>query len=420
MKSIKELMNEQYDKHKKNYKSIITDEIGKHYKSVSYTSPMPLVDFLNGSIKENIVLNKTTGCEDRYIYECLGIGSGTVIQFAGTSQTGKSTYARTVAAHIARQFKRSIIIDQNSEGGMDDQWFRTLSGWSAQEIREKYVLKDTCTVPSVRDDFTLLVDTKKAGIKEHPDEFLYDTGLLDYDGNPIIHPIPSFFILDSWKSIMMPKYEDRQGEDMRNNMDSATEAKLKGALLNDMVQYCRKYNIIIFIINSFHDKIDVGFSRSKKQFMYSPGTGYLPGGKWVEHFSDEIYLLSNEGAYKPDDGLRLHGHNVGLLVLKTRANKNAGVKVNLSFLAGIGFSHEITMYNYLMEVGLIEGTIKKSFYGYPEVKFFQKNFVDDFESKPELRKIFKKVAIPALSMVMGVSGIDNVKRVIDRNKLKTL
>lgn len=417
--TLNQLMEKELIDNKKKYKSVVTDDLGKHYSKISYSTPLPLFDFLNGTVKKNTV--RLGNEEIDYVYECVGIRSGSVIQFAGTSQTGKSTLARMISAYICDKFPMSNILDFNAEGGMDDQWFRTISGWDQDKIDARYTLYDYVTTSTLYDSFMAHVSAKINGIKNYPDDYMYDTGLMDYNGNSINHPIPSFVILDSWKSITLPKYEERQGENFRNNMDSANAAKVKGGMLEDFIKYCRKYNIIIFIINSSQEQISTGmFDVKKSQFMYSDNGVYIPGGKLLEHYSDEIFMLENKGKFNPKQELKIdNGHYISLKVFKTRASKNAGKSILLAFVSGSGFNHVLTMYKHLLTHELIgPGTAtKKSLYGFENMKFFQREFIEKYETDPVFRDAFKIVGITSLYIAMGTCDVNRAKCMIE-SKIK--
>ena len=123
------LINAYREKVAKEKDKRLSEEAGA---DVAYSSGFLALDFLNGTM-----VHVKSDTKDYKYYSC-GFADGSIIMVIGRSGCGKTTFVEQVAANIVRPFKNGIIYEDNIEGGIIESRRVELSGFSPEEIRERY------------------------------------------------------------------------------------------------------------------------------------------------------------------------------------------------------------------------------------------------------------------------------------------
>lgn len=171
---------------------------------------LPPFDYRNGMRVEL----ETRDLSKQYVYEAIGLGSGSLNMVIAKSGSGKTAFAIQTACAIAQRFRSSFVIHFDLENGTNKMRIKNLSGWNTAAIADKYWLKSG----SIGADMIkkILLDHAKMKIAmslTNPLESTYFTGTYDLDGNPVYELVPTVCIIDSIPMI----YEvDESGES--NNM----------------------------------------------------------------------------------------------------------------------------------------------------------------------------------------------------------
>lgn len=145
----------------------------------------------------------------------LGLDGGKIITIIGKSGTGKSTLGLQIALKMIEDYENGMLIHFDYEGAATEARVKDLSGWSDDEIKKKYMIRNVDIYSET------LYSTVKALEKlkckpEMFDKIKVDSGSVDEKGNPIYVLPPTVLLVDSWACVV-PK-------------DISTEEELSGRL----------------------------------------------------------------------------------------------------------------------------------------------------------------------------------------------
>ena len=183
--------------------------------------------------------------------------------------------------NIIKPFKTSCVFMDNAEVGMPLARIRELTGLSDEEFKSKFVCRDAgITTESIYDRVKMIHDIKV----NNPEEYMYDTGITDEFGKPIMKFEPTVYILDSLKAILPKKLSEDEG----TNMNGATTARINSDIFLRLVPMCREANIIMFIINHITKKGIGSIMPQKSDLAYLKQDESLPGGR-----TTSTYLQNN-------------------------------------------------------------------------------------------------------------------------------
>ena len=163
----------------------LSEEAGS---DVAYSTGFLALDFLNGTIVH--VKNE----EKDYKYYSCGLADGSIVMVIGRSGCGKTTFVEQMAANIVRPFENGVIYEDNIEGGIIESRRVELSGFTPDEISNRYVVRNSgISNETVFQRIRMIYDLKT----ENRESLEYDTGLEDIHGNRIYKLVPTVYILDS-------------------------------------------------------------------------------------------------------------------------------------------------------------------------------------------------------------------------------
>ena len=357
--------------------------INEQQHSIAYSTGFLNIDFLNGTIL-NINGKK---------YFQVGIIDGSINAVIARSGAGKSTICTQWAANIIRPFPTACVYMDNAESGFLLSRAQQLSGFDQEEFRRRFILRDAgINTESIYSRVKLIHDIKV----DHTDEYLYDTGIVDEYGKPIMKFEPTVYIIDSLKAIMPKKLTEDEG----SNMNGAITAKTNSDVFLRLVPLCREANIIMLIINHITQKGIGSFMPVKSDLAYLKQDESLPGGKTTStYLQNNIFRLDEKTKLKESDTFGIDGAIVNVDIVKSRTNK-AGKSATLVFDQNNGYDPDLSLFMYLKENGLIEGAGAYLHLPNSDIKFSQKQFKDVLYSNEDFYNTFVNTCFQSLTQDM--------------------
>lgn len=362
----------------KKTKDISMIEEQKH--SVAYSTGFLPIDFLNGYILE---------INDRMYFEP-GVIDGSINAVISRSGEGKSTICTQWASNIVRPFKTSCVFMDNAEGGMLLSRAVQLSGFTQEEFKQRFILRDAgITTESIYDRVKMIHDIKVS----NPEEYQYDTGIIDEYGKPIIKFEPTVYILDSLKAILPKKLADDEG----SNMNGATTARINSDVFLRLVPMCREANIIMLIINHITKKGIGSFMPQASDLAYLKQDESLPGGRTTStYLQNNIFRLTGKSKLKSSEAFGIDGSIVDVTIVKSRTNK-AGKDAQLVFSQEDGYDPDLSLFMMLKSEGVLEGAGAYLRLPGSDIKFSQKNFKNTLYTNQEFYNTFVNVCMDVLT-----------------------
>lgn len=315
----------------------------------------------------------------------IGLLDGSYNLLIGRSGSGKSTFAVQAGANIISQFEGAEMMIQSIEGGITVPRLETLTGYVGNELFDRISIKNSgITAESIYDDIYSIYETK---IK-NKEKFLYDTGMRDSTGNPIMKFIPTVMVIDSI-ALLAPERIADKGE-LSGQMAATAMAKANTALLKGVIQLIKATNIILLVVNHITEKIEANpMMHTKGALIFLKQGESLPGGKAVVYLANNIIRFDDSKLKEETFGFS--GAQVDISLSKSRTNK-AGKSTPLIFSQVNGFDSLYSLMIMLKDAGVIAA---KGAYlaldGY-ESKFRTRDFKQLFVDDEEFRKAFVKAA----------------------------
>lgn len=366
--------------------------------SIGYPTGFLSFDFRNG----NIVHVKTDKLD--YSYYSVGIVDGSLNTLIGRSSCGKTTFAVQAASNIVRPFSKSCVFYDNLEGGIIESRLEALSGFYGNELKERFVVRDTgVTAENFFERIKMIHDMKL----ESKEEYQYDTGLLNSRGEKIYKLEPTCYILDSLAMLMPEKYADE--DELSGQMSSTAAAKANSSIFKRIGPMLKIANIILFVINHINEDIAINqYAQKATQVSYLKQGEALPGGKKPVYLSNNLIRFTDRVKIIEDKDTvyKFDGSLVELSLLKSRTNK-AGQGVTLVLNFNIGFDPEWSLFTFLKEAGAINGAGAHFYIGdRTDIKFPQKNFKEKILNDPELYSVMIQEASKYLKELVYVPTED--------------
>ena len=323
----------------------------------------------------------------------IGLLDGSYNLLIGRSGSGKSTFAVQAGANIISQFEDAEMMIQSMEGGITVPRLETLTGYVGNELFNRISIKNSgITAESIYDDIYSIYETK---IK-NKEKFLYDTGMRDSTGNPIMKFTPTVMVIDSI-ALLAPERIADKGE-LSGQMAATAMAKANTALLKGVMQLIKATNIILLVINHITEKIEANpMMHTKGALIYLKQGESLPGGKAVTYLANNIIRFDDSKLKEETFGFS--GAQVDISLGKSRTNK-AGKSTPLIFSQENGFDSLYSLMVMLKDAGVIA---TKGAYlaldGY-EPKFRTRDFKQLFMDDEEFRKAFVRAANTELEKLL--------------------
>ena len=206
--------------------------------NVQYPSGFLTLDFANGC-KVNVVPEDG---RSPFSYYSVGITDGAAFELVGKPGCGKTTLAVQIAARITERFEWSSIFHDDIEGGVSEVRKRVLTGWTEDMMEDKYRYRNTgITSENFYESITTLKEVKLA----NKDSIMYDTGVCDYKGHPVMKMQPDVYILDSAAMLIPEKFseeEELSGLDEESKKEMLEVFGLKESGLDTLIK--KSYDLL--------------------------------------------------------------------------------------------------------------------------------------------------------------------------------
>ena len=357
---------------------------------VQYATGFPCFDFINGT-----KVNCTLPNGDPMSYYSVGIVDGSLCMFIGRSGCCKTTFAVQAAANIVAPFPTSNIFHDDIEGGITDYRRATLTGWSNEMLKDKYRIRDTgITAENFYESIAAIKELKLSNYEEYK----YDTGYYDMNGEKIYKLEPTVYILDSVAMLMPEKYSDE--EELSGQMSATAAAKTNAMSFRRIIPMLKSANIILLMINHINQAIQLSIFPNKSQLSYLKPDESLPGGRTISYLTNLLIRFDDNSKLKEEEGMGVAGSVVDLQIVKSRTGR-AGSICSLVFDFERGFDPELSLYLLLKNKKRINGAGAYLYIGnHDDMKFSQKNLKTKLAEDPEFRQVFISEAVDILKSMV--------------------
>ena len=315
----------------------------------------------------------------------LGVGGGTINMFLGPSSSGKTAAAIQAAYNIIEPFGDDTgCLHFDAENSTEPQRVLDLTGMTVEEYNTKWRLlkePDTMTFQKILDR-VVEVCNKKENDKER---YMYTSHFYNINGERITYYKPTVIILDSILRIVTDSDEI---EEIQGLTSGGRDAIFRGKFLKNLLGYCHKYNLIVFMINHLGNEISLQPGKGgAKQLPFIPTGKNVPGGEKVVYYSSAIIVwqpINSKETIKTEDVNGYNGLPVKALVSKSRSGPGGHVAI-LEFVQESGFDIDLTLMSLAKEKNLIGGRNPGSYFiEFPDIKFDTRIFVKELQERPEL------------------------------------
>ena len=268
---------------------------------------------------------------------------------------------------------------------------KDITNMPRQDINTKYILIQEKLF--LEDIHTRICEIYKDKI-EHAKELTYDTGLKDESNKPIKLLEPTVIILDTIKAINI-------GKDNLMEIEGQTSGQRKALAITQFMEkvtpMCKEANIILLMINQVKDKIEMGFAKTKSQFVFmnSNRDKVLGGGKAARYYAANVWYLDVCGKYTVEEN-GFSGTDIKLYLWKTRSNL-AGSFAPMVFNQEKGYDNQMALYKILLENDKIQGRNPKRYIeGFPDVTFDDRILYKELNSRDDIYPVIREAALPLL------------------------
>lgn len=358
-----------------------------------------------------------------YTYPNVGITSGSVNTIISKSQGGKTSLAIAMAAAIIEPYFSPLYqqryIDENTPPKMKDiiqrakpfiqivdtektlpmDYVKKLTHYTNRQVQERVMINQITTDR----EFMSLMEKHIKYKVEYMNPAICP--MLDIFGKPILEYPPTVMIIDSMTQLLIESVDDptkidaKKGglQDIYNDATKgpagAQRAKVISALYSQMVNYAKKYNIIIFSINHINKMPAIMGIPVKQAIMLKAGET-IAGGERALYLSssilrlDVIKAVNSVSSSAVNFGEDIKGHIAIASWIKCKSNSRKN-SCQLVFTNTNGYDQLLSNLWYAKEIGELA---KKGNYYYidkhPDKLFTFKNYSDVFASNPELFSAF--------------------------------
>lgn len=373
---------------------------------VSYPMGFPILDQQLGFIQEIEMKDGTVKEQYR-----LGVPGGTINMFVGPSSSGKTAAAIQAANNIIEPFgDDSAVLLIDAENSSEPQRVLDLTGMTPEEYSKRWRKIDDPTKMT----FGGLLDiTKEVAAKKESDKgrYWYNTGFRDVHGEEIWYYKPTVMIVDSLMRLASDKDDV---EEIQGLTSGGRDAIFRGKWLRNSLSYCRKYNIIMIIINHLGNDIQLQPGKGgPKQLTFIPTGKNIPGGDKVVYYSSSIIVwqpVNSKDQIKTEAINGYNGVQVKSSVAKSRSGPG-GTTATLEFIQESGFDIDLTLMTFAKEKELIKGRNPSCYFEIdPETKFDTRIFVKELNERPELVRTMMMACKPELMrLVRRTASSDTAK-----------
>lgn len=386
-----------------------------------YPTGFIYLDYMTGSY---LNVYDTDECP-LYTYHNIGISAGSVVTIIAKSQGGKTTLAIKVAvnmleAYITDWLYRYTTASARRSIGMKNSEFKNMLinlGCPMVHIADTehtlptdYVKKvaqysNKLTSEHVAIDW-VTTDKDLIRVLEKHIKFKISTmkkvlmPTLDMFGKPIYEYPPTALIVDSASQLLMEDCDDltstKKGASLVDIYASATQntagakrAKNITAMYSQLVNYAKKFNIVIFSINHINKLLPVN-GIPVKQYRGLNASETIGGGERAIYLSANILRLDVIKSIGTGTSTSLDlGEGVSGFIAKAKWIKSKGNSLNhacqLVYTNKAGYDPLLSNIYYGIETKDIQQIGRKfAIDGYEDIKFTLKDYEEVFADHPEL------------------------------------
>ena len=392
---------------------------------VCYSTGIPTLDYQLGY---TLVSRDCNGAITD-THDCLGLVGGSFITIIGKSGTAKTAVACKMGAEIVKNFNSSFVLHYDLEQALNPTRIMNVTGLSTQEYMDHYVLKSSRSY--IEDIFDTIMDIANEKQKNKK-MYQYTTDFKDEFGQPITLYEPTVFIIDSipvlatrpdQKKVKAKKgsgQEDYYVEDqeIEGQTYAMRVARALKQFFSRLIPIIKEFNITIISINHINQKIEINpFAKTQAQVLYLKADESLPGGNAPIYFANTLIKHVAVGSSKctvEEDGYT--GFRINAEIIKSRTNIS-GAKVPMVYDQDHGFSKERTLLEYARDLGLVNGArISARYLGDDDsVKFNEKDIVNEYQNREEVRDMFDKWVYPHLEKLLSRVNKDEEKKMEENN-----
>ena len=348
-------------------------------QDVAYPTGFLSFDFLNGT-----VIHVKSKDKD-FTYNSVGIIDGSMVTVIGRSGCGKTTFILQSSAEMIRPYDTACIYHDDIEGGIVQSRKEQLTNFRGEEFKNRYIARNSgVTAENFFERIKICHDLKL----ENREEFEYDTGLFDSNGNRIYKLEPTIYILDSLAMLMPEKYLDE--EELSGQMSATAAAKTNSSIFKRIIPMLKAANIILFVVNHITEDVSINPMQHKKaQLAFLKQGETLGGGRVATYVSNLLIRLDDNSKLKENEGYGVAGSIVEVTLLKSRTSA-AGRSVNLVFDYEKGFDKELSLLQMLKDQNLVTKGAYMKFIDDDSVKFTHKTFKTKLNTDEEFQKVVMK------------------------------
>lgn len=379
---------------------------------VAYTTGFLPLDYMNG---QRVCVYNDAG-EVTEEYDSVGF-IGSLIMMIADSGLGKTTLTEQMAVEIVSQFDDSFVIHEDAEQASHINRVKNITGRDAMWIKNHYAIYQDTHTENVVDRF---MDHAKMKLNNRK-QWEYDTGLKDVYGNKITKLKPTVVIIDSLAMLRSEEVsftEDGKNKDeldaATNNMAGARSAKLLSEIIKQILPYCRKANILVFMINHITRKIQTGFISAPRDLLGMAENESISGGRAVLYLPNNVIRLKNKGMLKPDKDYHINGVVIDTTFYKSRTNAS-NVSCELIFDKKNGFSPALTLLHYAINRGIVPKKGNKYIVpGHDDIPFAKYTFCEVAAKNPIILSTLYDLCLPKLQEeYLGFDEVDTEEEEID-------
>ena len=356
-----------------------------------------------------------------YQYHNVGITCGSVNTFISKSQGGKTTLAITIGAAIIEPFVTPFIYQKcvsdtvaeakmkklpelngmpfihilDTEKTLPVDYAKKVARYT-NKLTNKHIIINHITT----DKDLMLALNKHVQFKTQSMEKI-PMPMLDMFGKPVMDYPPTILIIDSMSQLLLEDCDDpssikKKDSSILDIYSSATQntagarrAKIITALYSQLVNYAKRYNIIIFSINHINKMLPVN-GVPVKQYRGLRGGETIGGGEKAIYLTanilrlDVIKNVGSEGSTSLNLGEGVTGHVAIASWIKSKSNSKSN-KCQLVYTNQAGYDPLLSNLWFGKECGDL--TKSGNFFclrDYPEFKFTMKNYQEVFAEHPEM------------------------------------
>ncbi|MCM1531871.1 MAG: hypothetical protein NC114_06325 [Ruminococcus flavefaciens] len=356
-----------------------------------------------------------------YQYHNVGIPQGSVNTIIAKSQGGKTTLTIAMAVAIIESYINPYIqqavchdiiqhlpkkkFDFSMEGApfveiLDTEktlpvdYVKKIAQYTNSLTKSHIIINPITTDRDLMVALDRHVKFKVAHMKKIP------MPMLDMFGNPIFDYPPTVMIVDSASQLLLEDCDDpsmaKKGEGILDIYNSATQntagarrAKVITALYSQIVNYAKKYNVLVFMINHINKMLPVN-GIPVKQYRGLRGGETIGGGEKAIYLTANILRLDviKSIGYESSTSLNLGDGITGFIAKASWIKSKSNSRSNSTMLCYTNKAGYDPLLSSLYQ-GRENGDLLKSgnFHyvkGYEKLKFSLKNYGDVFGDHPEL------------------------------------